>query len=206
MKYTENDIKVGTKMTCIDNKDTPWWTNGKIYEVKKSKSPTSGICIIDDQDSERYLEGILARLNNGSTGVKFEIVEEEKEMKKYAKITKYAGLIDSDKEKGLEIGKENEIVKFSSVSEDCYVYLNEEHPNYFISETQYELVEKEEKPTLKANVNVDVKEVIQAKIEQLRTDAEIIANKRNRMEWQMFNLNSKANKLEEVIETIKEFE
>ncbi|UQT01225.1 hypothetical protein LKMCDIF_00008 [Enterococcus phage vB_OCPT_CCS4] len=35
MKYTENDIKVGTKMTCIDNNDTPWWTNGKIYEVKK---------------------------------------------------------------------------------------------------------------------------------------------------------------------------
>lgn len=68
-----------------------------------------------------------------------------------------------------------------------------------------ELVEKEE-PTLKANVNVDVKEAIQAKIEQLRTDAEIISNKRNRMEWQMFMLNSKANKLEEVLETIKEFE
>lgn len=77
MKYTENDIKVGTKMTCIDNNDTPWWTNGKIYEVKKSKLPTSGLCIIDDQDSERYLEGILARLNNGSTGVQFEIIEEE---------------------------------------------------------------------------------------------------------------------------------
>lgn len=44
------------------------------------------------------------------------------------------------------------------------------------------------------------------KMKQLRTDAEIISNKRNRMECQMFNLNSKANKLEEVLETIKEFE
>lgn len=124
---------------------------------------------------------------------------------KYAKITKYAGFNDIDERNGLEIGKTYKIVNFSPVSEDCYIYLNEEHPRYFISEIQYELVEKEG-PTLKAKVNVDVKEVIQAKIEQLRTDAEIIANKRNRMEWQMSNLNSKANKLEEVLETIKEFE
>lgn len=350
MKYTENDITVGTKMICKDNQDIPWWKNGKIYEVKKSTVMVEDVCIIDEQGSERYLEGILARLNNENNSVKFEIVEEEKEMtkyvevthlmdftpdegvieigkkyevvedcedgvyiyankshqkyfvynnqikrveekemkytekdlyegmellcinngglsfwetgeiykvtkskltgkliiegddtvgrtirvtkeileylngkkgvrlstiddqkgeekemKKYAKITKYAGLIDTDKENGLEIGKEYEIVKFSSVSEDCWVYLNDKRPEYFISETQYELVEKEE-PTLKANVNVDVKEAIQAKIEQLRTDAEIISNKRNRMEWQMFNLNSKANKLEEVLETIKEFE
>lgn len=278
MKYTENDIKVGTKMTCIDNNDTPWWTNGKIYEVKKSKLPTSGLCIIDDQDSERYLEGILARLNNGSTGVQFEIieeeemqytekdlkdgtklrcthskpahwsvgkvyevssdnigelsitdndgspafknymldclngnhnpvsfeiVEEEKEMKKYAKITKYAGLIDTDKENGLEIGKEYEIVKFSSVSEDCWVYLNDKRPEYFISETQYELVEKE-LPTLKANV--DLKYVIQAKLDELTTEAERLFKKRDRLEQQAINLNKKAQKLKEVIETIKEFE
>lgn len=279
MKYTENDIKVGTKMTCIDNNDTPWWTNGKIYEVKKSKLPTSGLCIIDDQDSERYLEGILARLNNGSTGVQFEIIEEEeemqytekdlkegtklrcthskpahwtvgkvyevssdnigelsitdndgspafknymldclngnhnpvsfeivdeeKEMKKYAKITKYAGLIDTDKENGLEIGKEYEIVKFSSVSEDCWVYLNDKTPEYFISETQYELVEKE-LPTLKANV--DLKYVIQAKLDELTTEAERLFKKRGRLEQQAINLNKKAQKLKEVIETIKEFE
>lgn len=288
MKYTAKDITVGTKMICKDNKDTPWWTNGKIYEVQKSILPESGLCIIDDQDSERYSEGILARLNNDSNGVNFEIVEEEKEMKytekdlyegmellcidgggwdfwetgeiytvtkseltgqliiagegerslrgtqdilgylngeremrlstivdqkeeekemtKYAKITKYAGIGDADKENGLEIGKEYEIVShFEALTDDCYIYLNEERQKYFISGTQYELVEKEG-PTLKANVNVDVKEAIQAKIEQLRTDAEIISNKRNRMEWQMFMLNSKANKLEEVLETIKEFE
>lgn len=287
MKYTEKDITVGTKMICKDNKDTPWWTNGKIYEVQKSKLSESGLCIIDDQGSERYLEGILARLNNDSTGVNFEIVEEEKEMKytekdlydgmellcidgggwdfwetgeiytvtkseltgqliiagegdrsvrgtqdilgylngeremrlstivdqkeeekemkKYAKITKYAGLIDTDKENGLEIGKEYEIVRFSDVSKDCWVYLNKKRPEYFISETQYELVEKEG-PTLKANVNVDVKEAIQAKIDELTTEEEHLFTKRDRLEKHAINLNKKAQKLKKVLETIKEFE
>ncbi|QBZ69351.1 tail length tape-measure protein [Enterococcus phage vB_EfaS_Ef6.4] len=269
MKYTEKDIKEGTKMICKDNKDVPWWTNGKIYDVKKSKLSENMLCTIDDQGSERYLEGILDRLNNENNGVKFEIVEgekemtnyvevtklmeftpdeevieigkkykvlyptlsgvyiyaskaqpkyfiynnqfkysfesnkEEKEMKKYAKITKYAGLIDTDKENGLEIGKEYEIVKFSSVSEDCWVYLNDKRPEYFISETQYELVEKEE-PTLKAKA--DVKEVIQAKIDVLTTEAERLFTKRDRLEQHAINLNAKARKLEEVLETIKEFE
>jgi hypothetical protein len=141
--------------------------------------------------------------------VAFEIVDEEQEVTKYkyAKITKHSGLCTTDKEVGLEIGKSYKIVEYkNTLSDDCYVHVSDKYPHYFISETQYELVEKEEVPELKVNVNVDVKEVIQAKIEQLRTDAEIISNKRNRMEWQMFNLNSKANKLEEVIETIKEFE
>lgn len=268
MKYTEKDIKEGTKLRCT--KGTPsWWTVGKLYNV--SLNDDGILQITDDNGHGAYTDYMLDCLNGKHNPVSFEIVEEEKEMtnyvevtklmeftpdenvieigkkykvlyptlsgvyiyaskaqpkyfiydnqfkysfesnkeekemKKYAKITKYAGLIDTDKENGLEIGKEYEIVKFSSVSENCWVYLNDKRPEYLISETQYELVEREE-PTLKANVNVGVKEAIQAKIEQLRTDAEIISNKRNRMEWQMFNLNSKANKLEEVLETIKEFE
>lgn len=277
MKYTENDIKVGTKMTCIDNNDTPWWTNGKIYEVKKSKLPTSGLCIIDDQDSERYLEGILARLNNGSTGVQFEIIEEEeemqytekdlkegtklrcthskpahwtvgkvyevssgnigelsitdndgspafknymldclngnhnpvsfeivdeeKEMKKYAKITKYFGRFNTDKRNGLEIGKEYEIVRFNGVSEDCWIYLNDKTPEYYISRNQYKLVEK---PTFKTTI--DLKSSVQAKIDSLTTEAEHLFKKRDRLEQQAINLSKKARKLNNLIESIKEFE
>ena len=202
MKYTEKDIKEGTKLRCTKGRPS-WWTVGKLYNV--SLNDDGILQITDDNGHCAYPDYMLDCLNGKHNPVSFEIVEEEKEMKKYAKITKYAGFNDIDKRNGLKIGKTYKIVNFSPVSEDCYIYLNEEHPRYFISEIQYELVEKEG-PTLKANVNVDVKEVIQAKIEQLRTDAEIIANKRNRMEWQMFNLNSKANKLEEVLETIKEFE
>lgn len=128
--------------------------------------------------------------------------EEEKEMKKYAKITKYSGLFD--KENGLEIGKEYEIVKFISVSENCFVYLNDKHPSYLILEDQYELVEKEEKPTFKTTI--ELKSIIQAKIDELSTEAEHLFKKRNRLEQQAINLNKKVRKLNEVIESIKEFE
>lgn len=168
---------------------------GKKYKVLY---PTlSGVYIYASKAQPKYF------IHNNQFKYSFESNKEEKEMKKYAKITKYAGLIDTDKENGLEIGKEYEIVKFSSVSEDCWVYLNDKRPEYFISETQYELVEKEV-PTLEAKA--DVKEVIQAKVDELRNEAEHLFKKRDRLEQQGINLNSKANKLEEVIETIKEFE
>lgn len=275
MKYTEKDIKVGTKMTCKDNKDTPWWTNGKIYEVQKSRLSESGLCIIDDQGSERYLAGILDRLNNENNGVKFEIVEEEKEMTKYvevtklidwssdpellevgkaykvveeyqdmlyikgvsiyvnenepdyylssdqfkyveqneeekemtkyAKITKYVGPHNIDKRLGLEIGKTYKIVEYKSpLTDNCYIYLNDEYPYYFISERQYELVEKEETPTFKTTI--DLKSSVQAKIDSLTTEAEHLFKKRDRLEQQAINLSKKARKLNNLIESIKEFE
>lgn len=268
MKYTEKDIKEGTKLRCT--KATPsWWTIGKLYNV--SLNDDGILQITDDNGHCAYLDYMLDCLNGNHNPVSFEIVEEEKEMTnyveitklmeftpdeevieigkkykvlyptlsgvyiyaskaqpkyfiynnqfkysfesnkeekemtKYAKITKYAGFNDIDKRNGLKIGKTYKIVNFSPVSEDCYIYLNEEHPSYFISEIQYELVEKEV-PTLKANVNVDVKEAIQAKIDELTTEAERLFTKRDRLEQHAINLNAKARKLEEVLETIKEFE
>lgn len=168
---------------------------GKKYKVLY---PTlSGVYIYASKAQPKYF------IYNNQFKYSFESNKEEKEMKKYAKITKYAGLIDTDKENRLEIGKEYEIVKFSSVSEDCWVYLNDKRPEYFISETQYELVEKEV-PTLEAKA--DVKEVIQAKIDALTTEAERLFTKRDRLEQHAINMNAKARKLEEVLETIKEFE
>lgn len=203
MKYTAKDIKVGTKMTCIDNNDTPWWTNGKIYEVKKSKLPKSGICIIDDQGSERYLEGILARLHNGSTGVKFEIVEEEKEMKKYAKITKYFGRYNTDKRNGLEIGKEYEIVRFSDVSEDCWIYLDDKRPEYFISEKQYELVDEQQENPL-----VEMQQKLNDKIKLLKEERGRIIDKIERLDKHQRALKSKIDRLsdaEDALKILKDF-
>lgn len=126
--------------------------------------------------------------------------EEEKEMPKYAKITKYTGFNEIDKRNGLEIGKTYKIVSYdSALTNDCRIYLNDKHPRYFISETQYELVEKEYPVA-------DVKEAIQAKIDELRNEAEHLFKKRDRLEQHGINLNKKAQKLKEVIETIKEFE
>lgn len=177
----------------------------KFMKLKKSKLPKSGICIIDDQGSERYLAGILDRLNNENNGVKFEIVEEEKEMTKYAKITKYVGPHNIDKRLGLEIGKTYKIVEYKSpLTDNCYIYLNDEYPYYFISERQYELVEKEETPTFKTTI--DLKSSVQAKIDSLTTEAEHLFKKRDRLEQQAINLSKKARKLNNLIESIKEFE
>lgn len=129
---------------------------------------------------------------------------EEKEVTKYAKITKYFGRFNTDKRNGLEIGKEYEILRFSDDSKDCWVYINDKRPEYFISETQYELVEKEETPTFKTTI--DLKSSVQAKIDSLTTEAEHLFKKRDRLEQQAINLSKKARKLNNLIESIKEFE
>lgn len=186
MKYTENDLYEGMELLCIDNGGWSLWETGEIYTVTKSN--LSGKLIIEGDDEVgrtfRDTEAILGYLN-GEREMRLSTIEdqkeEEKEMTKYAKITKYAGLIDTDKENGLEIGKEYEIVRFSSVSEDCWVYLNEKRPEYFISETQYELVEREY-PV--AETKVDTVATIEAKIEQLKNEQENLYNKRKRIEKQ----------------------
>ena len=201
MKYTKKDLYEGMKLRCVSTIEPHWWNVGKQYEVEKR---TDGLFILKDETGYIWNSWLILDFLNGKSHCKMELVEEEKEMTKYAKITKYFGRFNTDKRNGLEIGKEYEIVRFSDVSEDCWVYLNDKRPEYFISETQYELVEKEEVPTLKANV--DLKSVIQAKLDELTTEAERLFKKRDRLEQQAINLNKKAQKLKEVIETIKEFE
>lgn len=192
MKYTEKDLYKGMKLRCTDDGLYDFWKKGAIYTVEEN---SYGSLVIrgEGDRSNRPTYDILNYLN-GETLVKMEIVEEEKELKKYAKITRYAGLIDTDKENGLEIGKEYEIVKFSSVSEDCWVYLNEKRPEYFISETQYELVEKKVPCAL---IEVDTLKVIEAKIEQLANEQENLYNKRKRIEKQEEALYDKRMKLKE---------
>lgn len=79
MKYTENDIKVGTKIICKDNDDLRWWKKDKVYEVVESKLSKEIICVIDEGGSERYSRGIIDRLN-GDSRVKFELIKEENKM------------------------------------------------------------------------------------------------------------------------------
>lgn len=105
-------------------------------------------------------------------------------------------------EEVIEIGKKYEVV------EDCedgvYIYANKSHQKYFVYNNQIKRVEEKEVPRLEAKA--DVKEVIQAKIDALTIEAERLFTKRDRLEQHAINLNAKARKLEEVLETIKEFE
>lgn len=80
MKYTEKDIKVGTKLRCT--KATPsWWTVGKIYEVSLRND---GILqIIDDYNHSAVQDYIIDCLNGEHQPVKFELIKEENKMQEF---------------------------------------------------------------------------------------------------------------------------
>ncbi|WNA13836.1 tail tape measure protein [Enterococcus phage vB_Efa_VP14] len=197
MQYTEKDLKEGTKLRCTHSKPAHW-TVGKVYEV--SSDNIGELSITDNDGSPAFKNYMLDCLNGNHNPVSFEIVDEEKEMKKYAKITKYFGRFNTDKRNGLEIGKEYEIVRFNGVSEDCWIYLNDKTPEYYISRNQYKLVEKEGPVAL---IEVDTLKLIEAKIEQLRDEQENLHNKRMRIKHQEEALRDKRMKL---VESKKAFE
>lgn len=131
--------------------------------------------------------------------------EEEKEMTNYVEITKLMECTPD--EKVIEIGKKYKVL-YPTLS-GVYIYASKANPKYFIHNEQFKYSfesnkEEKEVPTLEAKA--DVKEVIQAKIDALTTEAERLFTKRDRLEQHAINLNAKARKLEEVLETIKEFE
>lgn len=275
MNYTENDIKVGTKLRCT--KSIPeWWTVGKLYIV--SLNDDGILQITDDNGHCAYPDYMVDCLNGKHKPVAFEIVEEEKEMtkyvevtslleytpdeevieigkkyevvneeedgvyiyaneaqpkyfiynkqfkfveqndeekdfveqneeekemKKYAKITKYFGRYNTDKRNGLEIGKEYEIVRFSDVSEDCWIYLNDKTPEYFISEKQYELVDEQQENPL-----VEMQQKVNNKIKLLKEERGRIIDKIERLDKHQRALKSKIDRLsdaEDALKILKDF-
>lgn len=81
MKYTENDIKLGTKIICKDNGGHSWWKKGKIYEVVKSKN-TNELVVLDDEEDEREIRIVEHYLNN-DLKLKFELIKEENNMQEF---------------------------------------------------------------------------------------------------------------------------
>ncbi len=147
MEYTEEDLYEGMKLLCNDEVKVSWWTTGKEYKVIKSVSKLDvdklGPYYIYDNDGDKRdtYSTILNGLNNKKAPVTFEIVEEEKEMEKFAKITGYAGTGEKDKEVGLSIGSVYELVEYDPQG-NSYIYLNEDTPRYYVADTQFTLVSK----------------------------------------------------------------
>lgn len=198
--YNKKDIKAGMKLRCTDNGGWEHWTTGKVYNVFKNMM---GVLVIQSDTYGQHDATDIVQYLNGVSKAKFELInKEEKEMTKYAKITEYAGLGVTDKKVGLEIGKSYKIVEYNSVlTDDCYVYVSDEYPHYFISEEQYELVEK---PTFKTTI--DLESILQPKIDELKNEAEHLFKKYDRFEQQAIKLSKKVRKLNNLIESIKEFE
>lgn len=214
MRYTENDLKVGTKLRCT-KAEPVWWTVGKIYNV--SLNDDGILQITDDNGHCAYHDYMVYCLNGKHNPVAFEIVEEEKEMK-YTEKDLYKGmklrciddgLYDFWKEGAIYTVEENPygglIIKGEGDRSDRQTY---DILNYLNGETlvKMEIVEdeKEETPTFKTTI--DLKSSVQAKIDSLTTEAEHLFKKRDRLEQQAINLSKKARKLNNLIESIKEFE
>lgn len=68
MKYTESDLKEGTKLRCTQDGGFDWWTKGGIYTVANK-------CILDNFGDSAESGYILDSLNNECSFVKFEIFE-----------------------------------------------------------------------------------------------------------------------------------
>lgn len=174
---------------------------GKVYKVDveyKESLYIKGVSIyVNENEPSYYLR---------SDQFKYvEQNEEEKEMTNYVEITKLMECTPD--EKVIEIGKKYKVL-YPTLS-GVYIYASKANQKYFIYNNQFKYSfesnkEEKEVPTLEAKA--DVKEVIQAKIDALTTEAERLFTKRDRLEQHAINLNAKARKLEEVLETIKEFE
>lgn len=68
MKYTENDLKEGTKLRCTQDGGCNWWTKGRIYTVANG-------CILDNEGTENGSYYLLYCMNDKDAKIKFEIVE-----------------------------------------------------------------------------------------------------------------------------------
>lgn len=199
MKYTEKDIKEGTKLICTKS-IIIWWTTAKVYEVSLGKD---GILFIkDDQGHEAYLDYMLDCLN-GNHVVAFEIVNEEETMQEF----KLGDLVEITSNTSNAINEKGELynVGEKAIITDVYSKTvrigNHKYVN-LISKDELKKVE----PT--ATITVDVEQRLNDKIEALASERENILAKMDRMEKQQLKLRDKVLKLKEAkkaLEILKEF-
>lgn len=205
MKYTENDIKEGTKLICT-KASVCWWTTAKVYEVSLGKD---GILFIkDDQGHDAYLEYMLYCLN-GNHIVEFEIIEEEEQMQYTESDLKEGTKLRCTQDGGCNWWTKGRIY---TVANGC-ILDNEgaENGSYYLlycmndkdAKIKFEIFEY---PT--ATITVDVEQRLNDKIEALSVERQNIFDKMERMDRQEVKLRDKINKLKgakKALEILKEF-
>lgn len=210
MKYTQSDLKLGTKLRCTNDKGFSHWTTGKVYTVQYG---TINNYVEADDGTEIRLSGMLNRLNKPNKGsAEFEIVKEEKQMQYTEKDIKEGTKLICTKANIIwwTVGKlyEVKLTKDDSLSikddhgHDAYTdymldCLNGDHI------VKFEIVEQ---PT--TTIKVDVEQRLNDKIESLQKERMNIIDKMERMEVQQYKLHNKINKLNEAkkaLEILKEF-
>ena len=206
MKYTENDIKEGTKLICT-KATICWWTTAKVYEVSLGKD--GNLFIKDDQGHDAYVDYMLDCLN-GNHVVGFEIIKEDEQMK----------YTEEDLKDGTKLRCTNNQGNYWWTKGRIYTVVNG-----FIIDNEGDMYDSEyildglngndnwhgkfeiiEQPT--ATITVDVEQQLNDRIELLLNERENIFKKMDRMENQQLKLRDKIQKLKEAkkaLEILKEF-
>lgn len=196
MEYTEKDIKEGMKLRCTDNSNVGYWEVDKVYEVTRNKD--LGLVIAGEGErSHRTVKYILGVLN-GDSKIKFEVVEEKPV--RFAKVT-----CVYPPDRGLvEVGHCYKVLKEFPEGR-VRIYLNSKLGNHVLLPDQFVFVDEPSNDGEKDVEELAVEAKILADIEQLKTEAECLFAKRDRVNEQALNLNAKARKLEESLEVLREY-
>ena len=214
----EPPFKVGDKVRVLNNATLASKPDGNFYR-------TGDVDVVGYVECYKNSKGGRIRLGtHGSANwIHFdmiELVEEEPETtetKKYARITKIiSGTPDVD---NLKVGEVYEVTEF--LRDGVRVKLDSKTTMYFLRSDQYELVDKPEnlgyfkctagsmndsKEDKEANKDINnVSDLLQAKIDELTTQAEHLFKKRDRLDEHAKNLNAKARRLEEVRDELNKF-
>lgn len=210
MQYTEEDLKVGTKLRCTDAKGFSHWTTGKVYTVKEGNRHNY---IEDDKGTPIPPKGMIHRLNKENKhNADFEIIEEEEQMKYTENDIKEGTKLICTKAsvcwwttaKVYEVSLGKDGILFIKDDQGHYAYLDYMldclNGNHVV---EFEIVEY---PT--ATITVDVEQRINDKIEALDKERMNIIGKIERMKAQQLKLRDKIQKLKEAkkaLEILKEF-
>lgn len=207
MKYTEKDIKEGTKLRCTNDKDFSHWTTGKVYTVQYGTMNNYVEC---DDGTQISITGMLSRLNKENRyDAEFEIIKEEEQMKYTENDLKEGTKLRCTQDGGCNWWTKGRIY---TVANGC-ILDNEgaENGSYYLlycmndkdAKIKFEIFEY---PT--ATITVDVEQRLNDKIEVLSVERQNIFDKMERMDRQEVKLRDKINKLKEAkkaLEILKEF-
>ena len=211
MKYTEEDIKEGTKLRCTNDKDFSHWTTGKVYCVYYG---THNNYVEDDKGTPIPITAMVGRLNKEiEHNAEFEIIKEEKKMKYTEEDIKDGTKLRCIDNLGINRwtkGKIYTVVDKCIIDDDGYTFNSECILNTLNDErnAKFEIFEY---PTATITVDIEqqlIEQQLNDRIELLQKERMNIIDKMERMEAQRYKLRDKINKLSEAkkaLEILKEF-
>lgn len=196
MKYTENDLRDGTKLRCTQDDGYQRWTKGRIYTVANKR-------IFDNHGDIVGIWYILYCLNGKYRQVVFEIVNEEETMQEF----KLGDLVEITSNTSNAINEKGEFynVGEKAIITDVYSTTVRIGNNKYVNLITKDELKKVE-PT--ATITVDVEQRLNDKIEALSVERQNIFDKMERMDRQEVKLRDKIKKLNEAkkaLEILKEF-